>query len=263
MPLNIKPSNFKYLILGAGGLGIALRALLYATGTDVRGLLIRGHWAEIGLWLVTAATILGIFLLTRPVTGPRDYEKVFPKSPSAALGCLAAAAGILLNIRLVPGGTMLEMLEPALAGIAAVSMVALAICRFTGRKPMFLFHCFLCVYLAVRMVGQYRQWSAIPQLQDYVFYLGAHVALMLTAYQQAAFDGGMGNHRLLWAWSLGSVYLCCLSLVGEGQKLLPLCFGIWAYTNLSRLRSRHREEYSLQPEETADDASEGDADVSA
>ena len=142
MPLNIKPSNFKYLILGTGGLGLALRVLLYATGTDVKGLLIRGHWAEIGLWIVTALTVAGIFLLTRTVTGTEDYAAAFPKSPIAALGCLAAAAGILLNIRFA-GSTLLDMLEPALAGIAAVSMAALAICRFTGRKPLFLFHCFL------------------------------------------------------------------------------------------------------------------------
>jgi len=259
MPLTLKSANIKYLILGAGGLGLALRALLYATGTDARGLLIRGHWAGIGLWLVTAVTVLGIFLLTRPLTGSKDYQRAFPKSPAAAAGCAAAAAGILLNLTPGSRGTSLENVELILAGTAIVSLLVLAFCRFTGRKPSALFHCLVCVYLAVRMVGQYRLWSSIPQLQDYCFYLGAHVALMLTAYQFAAFDAGLGNHRTLWAWGLASMYLCCLSLVGDGQRLLMLCCGIWVYTNLSHLRSRRREEKSTQPEQGA----EGAADASA
>ena len=258
MPLTVKPTNLKFLLLGAGGLGLALRALLYATGIDSRGLLVRGHWAETGLLLVTAVTVLGIFLLTRPVTGSRDYRKAFPKSAAAAAGCIAAAAGILLNITPGSRGTSLEHIELILGGMAIVSLLVLAFCRFTGRQVPALFHCILCVYLAIRMVGQYRLWSSTPQLQDYGFYLGAHVALMLTAYQFAAFDAGMGNHRSLWAWGLASIYLCCLSLVGEGQPLLMVCSGIWVYTNLSRLRPRRREETSAQPE-----SDEGTANVSA
>lgn len=257
MLLTLKPSNLKYLLLGAGGLGLALRSLLYATGIDARGLLIRGHWAEIGLWLVTAVTVLGIFLLTRSFTGSTHHQKAFPKSASAAIGCIAAAVGILLNIAPGSQGTTLEFAELVLAGLSVLSLLALAFCRFSGRKALSLFHCIVCVYLAIRMVGQYRLWSATPQLQDYCFYLGAHVALMLTAYQFAAFDADMGNHRSVWAWGLASIYLCCLSLVGEGQPLLMLCCGIWVYTNLSRL---------CRPEEPAaqaDQNTEGTADASA
>lgn len=259
MPLTVKSANLKYLILGAGGLGLALRALLYATGVDARGLLVRGHWAEIGLWLVTAVTVLGIFLLTRPITGSKHYQKAFPKSPAAAAGCVAAAAGILLNVAPGSRGTSLETAELVLAGIAIVALLVLAFCRFTGRKPSALFHCLVCIYLALRMVGQYRLWSSIPQLQDYCFYLGAHVALMLTAYQFAAFDAGIGNHRALWAWGLASMYLCCLSLVGDGQSLLMLCCGIWVYTNLSHLHPRRREESNIQPKQNTEGAEHASA----
>lgn len=258
MPLTVKSANLKYLILGAGGLGLALRTVLYATGIDARGLLVRGHWAEIGLWIVTAVAVLGIFLLTRPITGSKYHQKAFPRSTAAAVGCAAAAAGILLNITPGSQGTALETVELILGGIAIAALLALAFCRFTGRKPTAFFHCAVCVYLALRMVGQYRLWSSIPQLQDYCFYLGAHVALMLTAYQLAAFDAGMGNHRTLWAWGLASLYLCCLSLVGDGQPLLMLCCGIWVYTNLSQLRPR-RAEMPAQPEQPT----EGSGHVSA
>ena len=229
MPLNIKPSNFKYLILGTGGLGIALRALLYATGLDSKGLLVRGHWAETGLWILTALAVLSIVLLTRSlkVTG-----STLPQSVAAGAGCLVASIGVLLSIGFTPRNTLLDMAELTLAGVAAISLAVLAFCRFTGRKPLFLFHCLVCIYLAVRTVGQYRLWSSAPQLQDYCFYLGAHVVLMLTAYQFAAFDVQMNNLRSLWAWGLASVYLCCLALVGEGQIFLPFCFGIWVFSNL-------------------------------
>ena len=74
-----KSEQLKYGTLGAGLLGLLLRVLLYSTGIDRRGLLISGHWAQIALWLLTAAVIGGIFCL-------RTWIPAHPRSASRRRG---------------------------------------------------------------------------------------------------------------------------------------------------------------------------------
>jgi hypothetical protein len=92
------------------------------------------------------------------------------------------------------------------------------------------------VYFALRVICLYRFWSSDPQLQDYVFYLGAYVALMLCAYHHAAFDADMEKHGSLWFWSMAAVYLCCLALPNSQDGYLPF-LGIWVITNTPRLQN--------------------------
>lgn len=242
MKLTVKPLHFKYLILGAGGLGLVLRVLLYATGIDEKGLLVTGHWAHWGVWLLTAATAAVLFLLSRPIQGPERYEDAYPVSFSAAAGCFLAAAAFLGSSLsgFSAAATRLDMIVHLMGIAAAASLAYVGYCRLTRNQPLFLFHAVVCVYLALRMVFQYRFWSSDPQLQDYCFYLGAYVGLMLTSYHLAAFDAGMGSHRMLWMIGLATVYLCCLSLSGSRENLFLLCCGIWVFTNLTNLTVKPR-----------------------
>ena len=97
MKFSVKPQLLKFLVLGMGGLGLALRILLYATGMDEKGLLVEGHWARTGIWLLTAVAALTIVLFTRPIEGPVDHRDCYPVSIAGGLGALAIVKG--LNIR--------------------------------------------------------------------------------------------------------------------------------------------------------------------
>lgn len=242
MKLSVKPQLLKYLVLGAGGLGLILRILLYTTGTDAKGLLVSGHWAHVLLWLLTAIVAVGTFLLTRSIQGPERYQDCYPASVPAAAGALILGVMLLITTvsELSAVDSSLQILLTVLGFGSALSLGVVAYCRLCGAKPLFLFHAALCVYFALRMVCQYRSWSSDPQLMDYCFYLCAYVGLMLTAYQQAAFDADMGNHRALWLLSLLTVYLCCLSLKGTRDTMLLLCAGVWAFTNLTNLTVKTR-----------------------
>jgi len=237
MPLAVKPNRIKLLLLSAGALGLLLRVLLFAAGTDEKGLLISGHWAQICIWLLTAAVALGLFLLLRKCSGPEHYPAAFPGSIFSAAGCILAGCAIVLSGAPTAAQGKLALAELVLRFAAAGALLALGFFRFTGRRPSFLLHGAVCLYLALRMICQYRLWSSDPQLQNYCFSLGSYVALMLTAYQFAAFDEGIGNHRTLWLCGLSAVYLCMLALVGS-EPLLMLCCGIWVFTNLSRLSEK-------------------------
>lgn len=242
MKFTVKPEQLKYLTLGAGGLGLVLRILLYATGIDEKGLLVSGHWAHWAIWLLTAATAAAIFLLTRSIQGPERYQDAHPVSVPAACGALATGGAILItSISEFSAGNTPQMKTLTILGfLCAASLVFIALCRAGGWKPHFLFHAVVCLYFALRMVCLYQFWSSDPQLQDYFFYLSAYVGLMLTAYHQATFDADMGNHRTLWLLSLATVYLCCMSLKGNRDTWLLLCAGGWVYTNLTNLTTKPR-----------------------
>lgn len=236
----VKPNQMKLLLGAAGILGLVLRAVLYAAGVDRKGLLITGYWADTALWLLTAA-VAGILLIwCRRLTGHGKQANPFPVSVYSAAGAVLAGIAILLSPVAQPPSQTLAGVEPVLRFAAAASLIWISYCRFRGKAPFFLFHCAVCLYLALRLVCQYRLWSADPQIQNYAFYLGAHVALMITAYQLAAFDAGFGNHRNLWAAGLAAVYLCTVSLAGSDEPFFLICCLLWVWTNLSHPSSRKR-----------------------
>ena len=206
----------KYLILGCGVLGCLLRSTLYSSAVDEKGLLISGHWAEICLWALTALTAGILFLLPSKAQAKNIRVAYSPSGISAAGAILA---GVALAICAIPGfvGGTLGLAEVVLRFAGAGALACTGFCRFTGRKPFFLFHGTVCVYLALRMICQYRLWCADPQLLNYCFQLGAYVSLMFFAYQLAALDAGLPTPRKLWVTGLAAVYLCSVSLPGSGE----------------------------------------------
>ena len=223
---------FKYLVLVAGLLGLLLRLVLLQTGVDEKGLFVTGHWAGTGSWLLTAVMVGCIFLFTGKWAGPQAYDAAFPASILRCAGSLAAACGFLLSGAPVITSIRLAAAEPVLRILAAVALAAVAYCRLRGKQPTFLLHGVVCLYLALRMVCRYQAWSADPQLQHYAFYLGAHVALLLSGYQLTAFDAGSGSHRSLWRWALAAVFLCLTALPGCEEPFFLLCCAFWMLTAL-------------------------------
>lgn len=236
MKITANSSQLKYLTLGAGGLGLALRFALYATGMDGRNLLITGHWANTAVWMITAVTLAGLILLCRTLAGPETYSDCHPVSAPAALGAALGGCAILVTaIGEFSYFTRLDLIVTALGIAAGISLLVLAACRLTGRKATPLLHALVSLFFAIRMIRQYQLWSSDPQVQNYCFYLCAYVALMLSAYHHAEFEADMGNHKRLWMYSLAAVYFCALSLKGTVDTCLLLGCGVWAFTNLTNL----------------------------
>ena len=230
----VKPNQMKLLPCAAGILGLVLRAVLYTDGMDRKGLLVASHWAGMGIWILTAAVATAVLLWCRTLNCSRAYKKSFPASSLQAAGAALAGIACLLSPVAQPLSGNLSIIEPALRFTAAGSLIWISYCRFRGKAPQFLLHSAVCIYLALRLVCQYRAWSADPQIQNYAFYLGAHVALMITAYQFAALDAGYGDHRKLWGAGLAAVYLSAVSLHPAKEPFFLLCCIIWILTNLSR-----------------------------
>lgn len=240
--MTINPKQLKTIIPAAGLLGALLRCILYLTGTDEKGLLVTGHWAHIAIWLLTAAVAAVLIPVCIKLRGPEEYADCYGASFPGCAGSFAAAAAFLLTA-LPEWNAALTPLDSAAAGLslaAAGCLVYTGICRLQQRRPHSFAHSIVCICFAVRMVCQYRVWSSDPQLLDYCFYMAAHVGLMLTAYHLAAFDAGMGSHRMLWLFGLATVYFSLLCLWGGSHSLLMLCCAVWVLTNLTELNPRKR-----------------------
>lgn len=242
MKSNKRSLQPKILTVCAALLATALRAAHYAFGTDGRNLLVTSHWSVLGLWVAGVGFALLLLLCGRSIKGSEDCTDLYPTSLGAALGCFVLAAGIVLTNLQQYGAFELaaDKIVWTLGFLSAAGLLVIGICRLIEKKPPFLFHAVLCLFFTLRMIAQYRHWSADPQLQDYGYYLCAHLAVMLTAYHHAAFDAGLGKYRALWACSLCAVYLCCAAVPHCSEALLMGTCALWALTNLPALPVPHR-----------------------
>ena len=242
MKTNKKSQKLKFLTVCSAAAAAALRASHYAFGTDGRGLLVAGHWSVIGLWAVSIIFISALLLVGRDIRNPASGTVVPPTSTASAVGCFVLAAGLIVTALQQYSSfyLSLDMIAWVLELLVAAGLLVAGIYRLTGKKLYFLIHAVMCLFFTLRMIIQYRHWSADPQLQDYGFYLCAHAAMMLASYHQAAFNAGMINLRSLWLCSLGAVYLCCAAIPHCEEALLMGCCAIWALTNPAALPERKR-----------------------
>lgn len=219
------------LPLSAGILGLLLRFWLYATGIDEKGLLVTGHPLMPISFLLTAAVLAALLLCCRNI--PKNSD--FPESPVAALGCAAAAIGILLTntLELIIRQDTITIVCFALGIAAAICMLIATACHIKGNRPSFIVFGILTVYLMLHPLSQYRLWSADPQLMNYCFHLLASVFLMLTGYHRTALDAGKGNAKWYTFCSQAALFFCCISIHGDSW-LFYLSMALWTAAGLCK-----------------------------
>lgn len=222
---------------------MGLRAALYAFATDEKGLLIPRHPLEILLWILTAGTAAFLVFQAWLHRGSRKFAANFPASTAAAVGCGCFAAGILVTVLLNRHAQFNDEFARNIAGLLAVpSLTAVAICRHRGKRPVFVFHSVVCLFLVLYTISRYPDWSSLPQLQDSFFCLMSCVLLLLFGYHQTAFDVGMGSRRRTLGYGLLAVFVCLAAVPHSPDPLLFLTGAVWAATNLCSLKSPVRTE---------------------
>ena len=238
------PKNLPLATLAAGIIGLLLRFWLLNSGTDEKGFLMPGHIADILVWALTAIVVITVLLCTRRLQQAAKYQFNFPKSAIGTIGCVLGAVGIAITsvAELASYDDTLALICAVMGLVGAVSLGYLGYCRQRGEHPNILCHTFVCLFLMVRLINQYRHWSSDPQLQDYCFQLLATVCLMLAAYHRATFDANIGKRRPHAIYHLCAVYFCCLSLTDTGSMAFYLGTGIWMLTDLCSLTPMPTEE---------------------
>lgn len=251
----LKPTKLPMAVGIMGLVSLILRALARWMAVDARGLLPTNHPLVVLMWLVSLAAAVIVIAGVRDLGGGRKYAPNFPASKTAAAGCIVLALCILVTVLGNWEMAGLGLLR-SVFGIGAVAgLVVIAICRFRGKMPEFYFHSLVCLFFGVHMVICYRPWSGDPQLFDYFFEVLACVGLMLFAYQQAAFEVGLGKRQTQLLLGLLSGYCALAALPGCGYPVLYIGGGVWALTNLCNLVPPPRRK-KVAPEAPRDNAHE-------
>lgn len=217
-----------------GTAALALRKALYATAVDARGLLLRNHPLEIALLVLTAGVLIRIALTARKQKEASCYEEIDTASLPAAMGNVAAGAGILVTVLTAqPGmGSYLESAWRLLGMAAPVCFLLAGLARMLGKKPFFLLHVVVCLFFVVHIVSRYQLWSGHPQMQDYVFSLLGAMALMFFGFYTAALEADCGSRRMALGMGLAAIYLCLAELARSSCPWLYLGGIVWALTDL-------------------------------
>lgn len=244
----LERKNIPWIFFGLGVAGGILQTGLYAAAVDEKGLLLRGHPLEWGLWLLAALAAVLAAVSAQKEDKAGNYTRSFAPSRLAALWTALFALGTGLDACLTGvGQTRLELAGAVMGLAATAALLWAAVLRLKGRKPSFLLYCGVCVYLSLYMVNHYRLWSGDPQLLDYVFSLMAVVFLTLYAYQQAACCLGMAKLPVLMVTGLLTVFFGFAS--GE---LLFTCGAFWCMYDLTVLEPVP---VPREPEEPAEEES--------
>jgi len=251
----LNPKNLPLTVSTLGILGLVMRWLVNLLAVDERGLTIMDHPAVIALWLVTAAAVVLTISMVWKLDGGQKYAPNFPASRNAAAGCGIMALCAMVTVAFSWESFGLGLLRYVLGLAAGCCLIFLTYTRFRGIKPTFFFHAIVCVFFAIHMIYRYRPWSGDPQLLDYVFEVFACVGLTLFAYQQAAFEVGLGKRRMQLGLGLLTAYCCMTAMPGAPQPLLYAGGAVWTLTNLCTLTPPPRRRKAA-PEAPRDDTYE-------
>lgn len=232
---NLKYLPFLYVLLGL--LAAGLRLGLYAAATDDRGLLTPMHPLMLALVVLTALAAIGAVLL------PRFSRIANAHGVAGGLSSTAFAVGLLYCLLTEPAGNspLLTSVHRVLGVTAALSLIALAILYLLRKPPYFLMYCFVCMFLCIQMVMFYQLWSEQPQLQDYVYGLGAVLCMVLFVYQQAAARAGLPESKLTPVFGLMGIFFCLASLPQGEQPVLFAAGALWLTGELTRLTPNRKD----------------------
>lgn len=231
------PAYLPYIVLGCGTTGLLLRIWLFATGIDDKGLIVPGHPATWLVWLLSTAAMVILVLGSRRLQEAAKYSFNFPASIPGGIGTFLAAAGILICtvVESISKPDTFGLVVCALGILSVPALCFIGYCRCKGAHPSLLFHALVSIYLLLRLVWMYRQWSSDPQLQEYVFQLLALTCLMLACYHRSAFDANMGIRRAYVIFNLAAVFFCFVSIPGCDSMVFYLSAGVWMLTDLCSL----------------------------
>lgn len=219
-----------YLLLGfaAGGLYRWLYTAFMQNQLSM--LLAGGSVAEILIWVLTALAAVGAFVLCR------GKEIRQPSRFAGAFGDLVFAVGAAsLWLEEPHGPAALVLLYRVFICAGAVSLLASAVLRVSGRKQNFLLEISPCVLCILQLVECYQLWSEVPQLMDYVLGVGAILFLTLTAYHRMARVARLKTSPRHYAFGLLSVYFCCAAVFQGDTAPFYAAAAIWVMTDLTAL----------------------------
>ena len=259
--------------LAAGLASLGLHRYMMANCFDDKGLLIAGNLPGRLLLLVGVVFALTLLLMLHRLGGDGEYADNFHRDLTSGLLMIFAGAAMALAVpgldRSAPsaaapitvltgvwerfsGGCM-----TALPWLAAVSMAVLGLCRMLGKRGWFGFGGVICLFYMLMLVGNYRLWSADPQLQDYAYQLLAGVLLMLCSFHRTCCDAGIIQRKKLLFTGLAAAFCAITALSMDFQRGFYLASALWALGCLGTMAQLPPDPEEEPEADTAEKTEEG------
>lgn len=225
---------------------IALTALRYYQlwhCMDENGLLIRGSrvaWGFVGL---IAVVIAALVLLLVGLDKTDKSEASFRGSMVWNLLSAAAAAALMVGCALRSFATPLNDTAHLMIYTAGVAFGALLVIsdalRIWGKKSNLFLLLLPCLFLAARLIFDFKDWSHDPIIIDFCFKLLSSITAMLACFNLAGFPIGCGKRRttilfcmLCFVFSSMTVSDCLLQKgCSIGDLIIYVSLGVWSLIN--------------------------------
>jgi hypothetical protein len=242
--------------------GGAARLWNLKSAIDSQGLFISGHSSTIVLVSVSIAAVVLLAILSFLSPG-RSGEAVvlYTKSPVPMIAAVLLLVGVGLEfVEALVSGPSISAPIMCLLGLAAgICLVVVA----KGRKMGQVFHpCFdviPVVYLIIRLILNFKNWSTDPIILDYCFLLFALIFALLGFYHSAGFRFDQGQPRKTLFFSSVGIYFSLMaavdgildSSIATAAIYLSLLLWLWPIVSCL-LVPREAPKVEEQPEATED-----------
>ncbi|MDD6023700.1 MAG: hypothetical protein PUC06_05600 [Oscillospiraceae bacterium] len=231
--------------------GAAARFYNLRSSVDAKGMTISGHSSTV-LLIVLSVILLGCLLaLSIFSPGRSGHRAVIPAGRNASFLQMTAGCGVLLSVLLgfvdaQADGASVSALVLLLLGLAAgVCLILLPRLRRRPKSWPPALELIPVLYLIIRLVLNFREWSTDPIVPDYCPMLFAMIFLLLSVYYGAGFVFSQGKPRRTLFFTAAAVYFAgmsaldgfCQSSVALG--LFYLSFLLWLLPVVPKLLEPH------------------------
>lgn len=222
-----------FLIGAAAGAGI--RRWQLSSAFDSEGQVISGSPSTWILGILCALLAVLALIVARRLPKRAEYEESFSsETPEMVISLAAAAlllAGCALDLMAAPQGINLLVQFLGIASALCIGVTARQ--RYLGIVPKAALHMLPCLYLVVRLIVDFKQWSVDPAVLDYCYTLFASITAMCAVFHLGGFCFSQGRRRTSVFWCLLCVVFSAISLADGGwsHMLLTGGLGLWAGIN--------------------------------
>lgn len=212
------------MALAAGG--ALLRRRLLTSVLDENGLLPTGNHLPLIMAIVLALGLVAVGVLLYFLEKRPEYDKNFAPSAYRQSNVLAlmGSAIVVAACAMQWNGTetTVSKLTCIFGILGGALLLGYEFLQMRGTKPNFLLLLPMCVFLALKLIGDYQQWSGDSMVLDYCYMLLADATCMLAIFNLGGFSFDRGKRRATAFWcSCGIVFSLVSVIDGVVAENIP------------------------------------------
>lgn len=200
-------------------IGGGLRFWNLDVAVDGFGLPLSGQPSTLILILFSLLMVVPAFLFGRSSVVPDGKRHVMTFTGSgfavSLVGAVLLFVGAMLSAGecLLFGGSTASLLMCMLGIVSAVCLMVVAYVRRSGKGSYPVAHLIPIVYLILKLILNFKDWSTDPVVLDYCFIFFALVFTLLAVYHGVGFLFDAGKPRRVFFHSFMAIYFCALATV--------------------------------------------------